>query len=451
MEIGTSVAESSISILAMGAEFLPMEPFINPSRLPVIVFDDISTDQPNYLTYQKLIKMKSAVTCTPADYQDNTCAVIINSSGTTGTPKPIELSDRAINAAVDKMKKTDYPLTENNLLLKIIPSQIGMGLITTLYTGLILGVPVIFLGGNSPKESIELFVGLLNGYNAFLESHHLSKDTKLLIFGSPMYFRTLYQLFDNLQDLSFIGCMLAGGSAMSKEELETMDTAFASKGCSVPILNGYGQNEMAGAVTLNQINKNRRGSAGIAVDETDLLIVDLTSGNPVERNTVGKILERSESLFVQYENMKEETLSSFVTDQTGKEWFNTNDVGYIDEDGFLFITGRTSRIIIRFDMKVSLDKIESKILMSKYIKEVGVISLLNIPYDNTVVFVTLNDEYSKDSISHDTILADIQASQNPLTELEAVDKLIIVDALPYRSSGKIDYLELKKQAEAMKG
>ncbi len=446
-EIGESIAESSINVLVMDIVFLPMEQFINPYKLPVIVLGEVPSKQTNYCTYQELLSKSTGTTNPSAEYRDNTCAVIINSSGTTGTPKPIELSDCAINAAVEKMVKTDYPLYERNLLLKIIPSQIGMGLITTLYTGLIIGIPVIYLGGNSPQESIELFVGLLNSYSAFLENHKISSDAKLLIFGSPMYYRTLYQLFDHLEDLSFIGCMLAGGSAMSKEELEIMDKAFASKGCTVPILNGYGQNEMAGAVTLNQIGMNRRGSAGVAVDSTELMIVDITSGEQLGNNSIGKILERSESLFVQYENMIEETKASFISVDEGEKWFNTNDVGYIDDDGFLFITGRTSRIIIRFDMKVSLDKMESKIRMSKYVKEVGVISQTNIPYDLTVAFVVLNDDFDNDSVTPEMIIEDIQQSRNPLNELEKVDNLKIVDSLPYRSSGKIDYRALEKEAE----
>lgn len=446
-EIIESIAESSISILAIGSEFLPLEPYINRGAMPVIIFDETPIEQTHYIKYKELISFADTSACKPVHFMDNTCAVIINSSGTTGTPKPIELSERAINAAVEKMWRTDYPLNENNLLLKTIPSHIGMGLITTFYTGLITGIPVVYLGGNSPQESIELFIGLLNGYSHYLDTHKLSSETKLLIFGAPMYFRTLFQLFDQLQDLSFIGCMLAGGSAMSKEELKVMDAAFATKGCTVPILNGYGQNEMAGAVTLNQIGMNRRGSAGVAVDGTELLIVDITTGKPVQKNSVGKILERSESLFVQYENMREQTQDSFVSVGTGDKWFNTNDVGYIDDDGFLFITGRTSRIIIRFDMKVSLDKIESKIRESKYIKEVGVISLPNIPYDSTVAFVTLNDEVANNGITPETIIDDIQQSLNPLNEIEKVDKLIIVDKLPYRSSGKIDYLALEKQVE----
>ena len=446
IEINESITESTIDVLAMGVEFLPMEPFINPKALPVIVLGGVSAEQPHYCLYQDLIKKSVSLSSQPVGYKENFCSVLINSSGTTGAPKPIELSDRAINSAVEKMIKTDYPLSRKNLLLKIIPSHIGLGLITTLYTGLIIGVPVVYLGGNSAQESIELFIGLLNGYSSFLKNHGLPSVTKLLLFSAPMYYRALCQFADKLQDLSFIGCMLAAGSAMGKEELEIMDATFAEKGCTVPVLNGYGQNEMAGAVTLNLIGKNRRGSAGIVVNGTQLRIVDISTGTLKDTGTAGKILERSESLFEGYENMPERTASSFIPDENGNLWFDTTDVGYIDDDGFLFITGRSTRIIIRFDQKASLDKMESKIRMSKYVKEIGVISQRNIPYDAAIAFVVLKDEYAGKNISPEMIINEVQSGHNFLTDLEKIDKLLIVESLPYLSSGKIDYRTLEKEA-----
>ena len=140
-------------------------------------------------------------------------------------------------------------------------------------------------------------------------------------------------------------------------------------------------------------------------------------------------------------------ISLFVKDSNGQMWFDTNDIGYIDDDGFLFITGRTSRLIIRFDQKVSLDKMESKIRMSKYVKDVGVISLHHKPYDLTNAFVTLNDEYSTENVSPEMIIESIQSSPNALTELESLDKLYIMDSLPYLLSGKIDYHALGKNID----
>ncbi len=241
--------------------------------------------------------------------------------------------------------------------------------------------------------------------------------------------------------------MLAGGSAMSQEELEILDATFASKGCTVPVCVGYGQNEMAGGVTMNENGANKRGSAGRCMAYTMLKIVDMNTGAPVPNNTVGKILERSESLFIGYENKPEQTKESFVTDENGDEWFDTKDIGYIDDDGFLFFVGRTSRTIIRLDVKASLDKIESKITMSKYVKEVGVIALKSVPYDTPIAFVTLNDEYVGDDITPDAILNEIQSSRNPLNDPEMVEKLYIVESLPYLSSGKIDYRTLQAKIE----
>ena len=230
---------------------------------------------------------------------------------------------------------------------------------------------------------------------------------------------------------------------MSREELEAIDKAFATKGCNVPVCVGYGQNEMAGGVTMNEIGANKRGSAGRPMAATTQKIVDMITGAPVSNNTVGKILERSESLFVGYENLPEQTKESFVTDENGDIWFDTKDIGYIDDDGFLFFKGRTSRTIIRFDVKCSLDKIESKLRMSKYVKEVGVIACKGVPYDTPYAIVVPKDEYA--NIAPETILADIQSSNNPLNDPEMVEKLLIVNSLPYLSSGKIDYPSLEKQ------
>ena len=141
--------------------------------------------------------------------------------------------------------------------------------------------------------------------------------------------------------------------------------------------------------------------------------------------------------------MPERTKASFITDEDGNTWFDTTDVGYLDDDGFLFISGRASRIIIRYDQKASPDKMESKIRMSKYVKEICVISRKNIPYDSAIAFVVLNAEYTEDKISPDMILDDVQSSHNYLTDLEKIDKLFIVDSLPYLSSGKIDYRALE--------
>ena len=119
-EISESITESSVKVLVMGAEFLPMEPFINPAEMPVIVLGETPSDRPHYCKYADLLEKVVDYRFSAIPYRDGVCAVIINSSGTTGTPKPIKLSDRAINAAVLMHKKSDLPLMSSNIMLKII-------------------------------------------------------------------------------------------------------------------------------------------------------------------------------------------------------------------------------------------------------------------------------------------------------------------------------------------
>ena len=390
MEIGESVAESSVDMLAIEACFIPMEPYINPSSLPVIVLGEAESARPNCFSYRALIQKADPTSCPPSKYRDDACAVIICSSGTTGKPKPIELSDKAINTAVLKFLHTDFPLAKSNIMLKIVPSFIGMGVISTLYTCLITGDPIVYMPGMKkmiPQVLLECVIRTLKTFRDFLANNNLPSDTKLLLFSPPMLFRGLFHRLDEINDMSFIGCMLAGGSAMSREELEAIDAAFAAKGCTIPVLVGYGQNEMAGGMTMNEIGANKRGSAGKPMVATALRIVDRITGAVLPPNTDGKVLERSESLFIGYENMPERTKASFVTDENGSTWFDTNDVGYVDAEGFLFITGRLSRVIVRDDVKVILDSIENKLSLSKYVQGAGVIALKNIPYDTTVAFI----------------------------------------------------------------
>ena len=443
-EINESIVESAISILVMGPEFVSMEPFINPGGMPVIIMGELPEMRQHYCSYGNLLDAGDGRSVTATEYRDNACTVIINSSGTTGTPKPIELSDRAVNAAVEKFICTDFPLTTSNIMLKVIPSFLGMGIISTAYLCLITGTPIVYFVAYGENGSIDGAVKMILTFPSYAMNHGIDPAAKLLIFASPMFFRAMYHQLDQVESLSYIGCMLAGGSAMGREELERIDAAFADKGCTVPVLSGYGQNEMAGGVTMNEIANNRRGSVGKAMAKTELLVVDMKTGMPVPHGTAGKILERSESLFVGYENMPEKTAESFVRIGEGEPWFDTNDVGYMDEDGYLYITGRTSRIIIRQDMKVSLDKVENKLRASGIVKEVGVIAKKDGDTESVVAFVTIKDEYTAANISSEQIIGEIQKSKNPLNDREVVDKLLIVDSLPYRSSGKIDYKSLEK-------
>lgn len=443
-DIERSISESSLSLLVMSEVFLQIEPLINPQNLPVVVLGENAGERGNCISYKDFLKTGINHTVTTAPYRHQTPSVIINSSGTTGLPKPIVISDYAINNAIENMIGTDLPLDQGNILIKVVPCFIGMGLIITLYLGLVLGMPLLYVGGSGPEESMKNFILTISRFDGFRRQHHLSESIKACLFASPMFYRVLYEMREIIPDLSYMGCMLAGGSAMSKEELEIFDDEFQRKGCTVPIINGYGQNEMVCTITLNQNNDNCRGSAGKTLNGVDLQIVDTASMKPLPRGKQGTILERSETAFLCYENMDEKTKAAFYTDEEGNRWFNTHDTGFLNEEGFLFITGRNSRAMIRFDMKVSLDHIEGKLRKSKYLKDVAVVLCGK---DRLVAFLVLYQEYKESGIGKQEILEDIKNGPEPLTDLETLNELVILETMPISQNGKTDYKVLEKMTE----
>lgn len=421
--------------------FVELEPIINKDKIPVIVYGDGShLINSNYLKYEDFIAQ--GVPCTEYTPQNDMPSLVIFSSGSTGAPKPIVHSNRTVNASIEKMLYSDFPLNDDNFLIKAIPSHIGLGVITTMLVGLLSGTPYIQLNGmpNPATGLIEETFELIHDYNVWLEKYDFNKNMGLLLFAAPYFAKYFLSRIDDFNDLSMLKGILLGGAKMLKEELDIMDKEFAKKGLQIPVCNGYGQNEMGGAVALNTVHYNKNGSAGYPVYNTNVKIVDRNTHEELPYNTVGQILEMSDSKFIQYMGMEDKTLASKIILSDGTEWYDSTDLGYMDEDGFIYITGRTTRVVIKTDHKVSLDVVENKIKNIQGVVDVAVVPYLNNPEDgDTIAFVVLNNEINEISID---ILKD---SKYNLTVFELPVKLVVVEELPRMNNGKVDYRALEEK------
>lgn len=431
-----SLEETDLNLLVMDKCFLPLNQLINEKGLPVVVANSSNYyDDEAYISYQKLYQINCNEDIV-APYIDGKPSIIINSSGTTGEPKPIVHTDYSINAAMQKMLYTDYPLSTGHILIKMVPIQIGLGLITSLYTGLISGTMIVLISGKDVSELIEKTVSFVKNFTQFREIHQLTKSAKLNIFTSPTFIRALIKA-QEITDLSFIGSLLAAGSKMTKEELIDLEQIARKKGCKVPICNGYGQNEMAGAVTLNLNRYNINGSAGFPTFGTDIVIINPETKERLSPNQIGLILETSNSKFQEYEKQKRKTEQAYLTLSDGSCWFNSYDLGYMDENGFLYITGRTTRVAIRSDAKISLDEIEAKIRLLPFIIDCAtIISLHGESHDQIAAFIKCDNIAKKD------VRKSIEAA-NILSKFEMPSEFLFVEDLPYKTNGKIDYEKLK--------
>lgn len=434
-----SLDETHLDLLVMDESFLPLNQLINDKMVPVVVANTSNYyDDDHLISYEKIYQIRNVESIPPAPYIDGKPAVMINSSGTTGDPKPIVHTNFSVNAAVQKMLYTDYPLYPGHVIIKTVPSQIGLGLITSLYTGLISGATVVLISsGKDVPELTGKLIGFVKAFGLYRQQNKLSQFTQLNIFTSPAFIR-LFIKSDKITDLSYIGSILAAGSKISKEELDVLEQIAAKKGCKVPICNGYGQNEMAGAVTLNLIHHNVNGSAGFPTFKTNVIIVDPVSMRPLRSNKQGLILESSNSIFLEYENLKEKTKEAYITFPDGSRWFNTCDLGYMDKDGFLYIVGRISRIVIKSDFKISLDDLERKIKTLPFILDCAIIVPEHGGSDEQIV------AYVKTCHSTEKDIKSMVQDANILSVFEMPSEFLVVDNISYKTNGKVDYELLKK-------
>lgn len=431
-----SLEETDIRLLVMDECFLPLDAVINSKKLPVIVANTSCTfENTRFIPYQQLLK-ETSVYPDEVKYIHKKPAVMINSSGTTGEPKPIVHTNYSINAAAQKMLFTDFPLYPGNITIKMIPSQIGLGLVTSMYTGLISGTEVVFLSGKSTPEFTEKLISFVDGFKKFRSDYHLKETAKLNLFTAPVFVRALIRA-DTITDLSFMGSIMAGGSKMTKEELDELELIAKQKGYVLPVCNGYGQNEMAGAVTLNQNSKNINGSAGLPTYETEILVVDPETKEPVQYGQVGLILERSTSEFLEYERQPQKTEDAYISLPDGSRWFNSCDLGYIESNGFLYITGRTTRVVVREDFKISLDEVERKIRDLPFIDDCAVIvSEYGGSIEQIAAFVKTEETSAEE-------LKRMIESADSISHFEMPSTYFFVESLPYKN-GKIDYKALEK-------
>jgi len=384
---------------------------------------------------------------TPAvSYKKSDPALMITSSGSTGLPKVITHSSFSVNSAVKKLTYTDFPI-KDNIITVVVPPYIGLGLITSLYTALLCEAEARIISTDYANPFV--MANYIKENQDTLSS--LPEDKKILLFGAPMYYKALAMIIDEIDDLSFIGAIMAAGSKMDEKILIEIDNKLKSKGCTVPVCNAYGQNEYAGGITYNTISNNRRGSAGKVAYATRIMIVDTKTQNEAKPNEIGKVVEQSDSEFLYYYKNLEATKNSVFIDKDGEKWFDTKDLGCIDEDGFLHILDRESRAIIRYDHKIALAKIEERLLKHRLVEEAYVVK---VEVDGPVgkdqapfAFVCIPDEYK---VFGEEIIDDFQNGPLAFSPLELPVRVEVVDKdfIPYKNN-KVNYLKLEEVASML--
>jgi long-chain acyl-CoA synthetase len=286
------------------------------------------------------------------DSEPDDTAVILYTSGTTGTPKGAELTHQNLTRNCD-VARSLFELGSEAICLGALPlfHSFGQtcGLNATIAGGGTLTLIPRFDPGKAleiiQRDQVNVFEGVPTMYGAIL--HHPERDS-----------------FDT-SSLRLCG---SGGSAMPVELLKGFEQAF---GCKV--LEGYGLSETSPVASFNHRERERKpGSIGTPVKGVEMKVVD-EDGTDVPHGEVGEIVIRGHNVMKGYWGRAEATAETIVDG-----WLHTGDMATVDEDGYFFIVDRKKDMIIRGGYNVYPREIEEVLYEHPDVREAAVIG---VPHD----------------------------------------------------------------------
>jgi fatty-acyl-CoA synthase len=344
-------------------------------------------------------------------------AMILYTSGTTGHPKGALLTHgnitwNCLNVIVD------FDFASTDVALMISPmfhvASLDMGVLPTLLKG---GTVVL-----EPKFDPERTLQLIERHRATTISG--VPTTYQMLCEHPAWDRT---------DLSSLNKLTCGGSAVPLRVLD----AYERRGLSFS--NGYGMTETApGATTLPAArSRDKAGSSGLPHFFTEVRIADLAdpAAGPSSPGTVGEIQIKGPNVIHEYWNRPEASADSYADGG----WFKSGDMGYRDEDGFVFVSDRLKDMIISGGENIYPAEVEQAITELDAVGSVAVIGVPDDRWGEVPRAVVLLREGAH--LTEDQLRAHLDGR---LARYKIPKSVVFVDEMPRTASGKIRKADLRK-------
>ncbi|MCL6453365.1 MAG: AMP-binding protein [Alicyclobacillus sp.] len=352
----------------------------------------------------------SSKTVEPADTD---IGVMLYTSGTTGRPKCVGLQHRHLLATARQVVRS-HELTPADVTYCFLPLfHINAQVVALLSTWLSGGRVVI-----EPKFSASRFWAAVAEHGITWVSAVPTVIAILLRTDGPERAPV---------SLRFVRSASAQLPALHQRSFE--------RRFQVPVIQSYGMTEAASQICVNPIEPGaaKAGSVGLPCG-VELRIVD-GEDRPLPPGRVGEVAIRGASVIDRYEDLG-------VTDDFRGGWFHTGDLGYVDEEGFVFLTGRKKEMINRAGEKVSPYEVEDAIRAHPAVAQVAVIGLPDPLYGERIAAYVVLSEGEWDE---QTVIAEIyETCDQTLSRFKRPSEVEILPALPAGPTGKVQRHLLKQ-------
>jgi long-chain acyl-CoA synthetase len=335
-------------------------------------------------------------------------AVLVYTSGTTGKPKGAMLTHSNLLAAVDMSHKV-LDISKDDKFIVIIPMCH------------IYGLTVVMLGLLSKGGTL----AIVDKFEAASALQLIESERVTLLPAVPAIYQfLLMELEKGDYDLSSLRACLSGGAPMPVEMFPQLVAKFPGD-----FLEGYGLTETSSVVAINPVRGvKKRGSVGVPLGSIEVAIVDPDGTHlPHTSAHIGEIAVRGGNVMRGYFGKPEATAECMKDG-----WFFTGDLGYRDEEGYLFIVGRTKEMIIRGGQNIYPREIEDVIMRLPEVAEVAVVGVADQYMGERVKAVIV----LKPGMTLDEDAIKVFCASN-LAEYKVPRLVEFVDALPRNSTGKV--------------
>lgn len=373
----------------------------------------------------RIVKKGTIKRINKAEYKELRPSFKVQSSGTTGKAKTIVHSERSAVEFAKSIAYTDLPLGKGKTVLVALPPWIAYGLGDAILMSLALGSKVLLCADFEPNA-------------VFRNIGNFS-----LSYAAPFHYRYIRDHYDELSDkqkkeLAKVDCMITGGDKYSAKENKSDEELFGTV-----VLNGYGNNEDWGALSVNPIHANRYGSVGIPKYGETTIIYDNDNNVELPYYQVGEVCTLSNTCFLEYENNEEATKKTLKKHDDGKIWLHTGDLGYIDEDGFIYLNGRNERVIVRLGFKLSAYTIEDAITSLPFVSECITVEVPDKDEEHVPMsFVVLKNNLELTEDETEELIK--ESCKNILKENEIPKHIKVVDEIRYTDNNKYDFRYYEK-------
>ncbi len=361
-------------------------------------------------------------------------AIISHTGGTTGEPKGCMISDYSTNAEIWQVGKTMGP-SRQECMMAVLPPFVNYSLTNGMLEPLAFGMKLVLL----PKYEPLKFADYVKKYKV----NHINTI--------PAYCEAMLQIphIENY-DLSSLKYVVYGGEGMTNDVEMAVNTILKKCGCKYTLKKGLGMTEVTSAASATFDSVNDTESVGIPFPKMNIKTIDIETGDEKPYGEEGEICISGPTLMLGYYKNVEATEELIKLHDNKKRWIHTGDLGYINEDGVIFVTGRIKRIIMTKGndgqvTKLFPDRIEKAIYSNPAVE---LCCVVGIPHEARInypkAFIVLKDGSPKNEDIKQSILS---RCNELLPDYMIPEEIEFRTDLPRTSRGKVDYRALEQEID----